>query len=168
VLEESPEWQAQLRTAEEKEQQLWENLNPAIRSSRRFGGPTSAGAAQNLTHAAERGVTAVDARKTTNADVRAATTRTTSRATTAATTRSTATTAATADGRLDMAGWIRGGSGGKRGASDLGGGSPTGEPTGSENPRQTEDMDPTDIKHRTDDTGISSNGRHDGSTGTGR
>jgi len=67
-MEESPEWQAQ--------QQLWKNRgsHPANRSGRRLSGLTFAGAAQNPTHTAIRGITAVDARPTTYAEVRAATT----------------------------------------------------------------------------------------------
>jgi len=74
---------------------------------------------------------------------------------------------AAADGRLDVAGGTRGGDGGDGGAPNLGGEYSPGDPAGPQDPRQTGAMETTDTEHRTDDTGISSNRRPDGSTGTG-
>nr|XP_036678486.1 serine/arginine repetitive matrix protein 1-like [Drosophila suzukii] len=62
-MEESPECQAQLRMAEEEEQQLWENPG-----GRRLGVLTSAVAARNPAHTAVRGVTTVDTSTTTHAE----------------------------------------------------------------------------------------------------
>jgi len=74
------------------------SLHPATRSGKRLGALDSAVAAQNPTHTAVRGITAVDASTTTHAEVRAATTAAATRKT-SATTRAATTAAATATTR---------------------------------------------------------------------